>query len=116
MSTFVGDCKCGTFDCTSVRVSELIVDGQVKFNATNSFVSVWPSDPNNYEPTTAIDACISYENMCDHWLNRIGCPGDQRQLSGCGHQALGEQEAVCMCGTFDVSSVRINELIIDVSL
>lgn len=42
--TFEGICTCGSFDVGSVRVAELLVDGQVKFNATSSFVSVWPTE------------------------------------------------------------------------
>ena len=63
-----------------------------------------------------IDACITYENMCDHWFNRIGCPGNQRLISGCGKGPIGSVQAKCTCGAFDISDVRINELIIDVSL
>lgn len=54
--------------------------------------------------------------MCDHWLNRIACPGDLRVISGCGRMPIGTNSAVCKCGAFDVSSTRIDELIIDVSL
>jgi hypothetical protein len=78
-STFVGNCACGEFDPGSVRVGELLIDGQVKGNVTNSFLSIWPLiNIDSIDPSLTIDACLSYENACDHWYNRIACPGDLR--------------------------------------
>lgn len=54
--------------------------------------------------------------MCDHWFNRIACPGKLRKISGCGRGAIGSKKGVCTCGAFSTSDVRINELIVDVSL
>ncbi len=89
LSTYVGACSCGALDTgipfdASERIAELLVDGQVKANVSNSLVRVWPQVPILHEdPSLVIDACLSFENMCDQFFNRVGCPASQRKLVAC---------------------------------
>ena len=72
MATFVGSCTCGGFDA-SVRVQELLIDSQAKANVSGSLVAVWPTAGDGGgggDPAEAIDACISFQNLCDHTLQR----------------------------------------------
>lgn len=81
-NTYEGLCECGNFN--GDRITELIIDSQTKFNITSSLVNVWPNDSNEIlEPTEVFDLCLSYENACDHYLNRIGCPYELRIITSC---------------------------------
>jgi len=55
---------------------------------------------------------MTYENMCDHWLNRMGCAPNIRQLKGCNGGILMEYVGKCKCGKVDASD-RISELLVD---
>ena len=80
--TYQGLCQCGVFDTD--RISLLIIDAQVKNNVTNSMVPVWPKNPDSVrEPTEVIDFCLTFENMCNHYFNRIGCPVELRTITAC---------------------------------
>lgn len=62
-----------------------------------------------------IKACI---RRCDHLLNRMGCPGNLRSISGCDRKGILYFVGTCMCGNWgggDIS-LRIFELITDVSV
>lgn len=79
---FKGLCSCGHF--TTDRVNLLLVDSQVKANVTNSMVSVWPNNPSKLShPTEVYDFCLTYDNVCNHFLNRINCPSHLRKTVGC---------------------------------
>ena len=84
-NTYEGLCQCGAFD--SDRVSLLIVDALVKNNVTQSMVAVWPNDADSVDsPTEVFDVCLTFENICEHYMNMIACPNHLRTISGCGRR------------------------------
>ena len=62
-----------------------------------------------------IDYCLSYENMCDHLLNRMGCPPALRTISGCDRKGIAYAVSICRCGNW-VADLSVTDLIVDVSL
>jgi hypothetical protein len=75
---------------------------------TSSFVNVWPNDAkNNYSPAEVIDYCLSFENLCNHYFNRINCPESERHVDGCGRNGIENFIGLCQCGIYDVSNIRI---------
>lgn len=79
---FQGTCSCGNFQTD--RIISLLVDSQVKGNVTNSMVTVWPRNPSEIiNPTEVYDFCLTYDNVCNHFLNRINCPIPLRKTNGC---------------------------------
>lgn len=112
--TYVGHCACGTFSTT--RVTELVVDSQVKAN-TSSIVPVWPRFAGSVEsPTEVLDFCLTFENMCDHYYNRVGCPMELRYIKSCNRKGLLFTEAVCECGANTLIGPRLQALIVDNAL
>jgi CrcB protein len=88
MSTFNGKCLCRDLDA-SLRMAELIIDSQTKYNVTQSLVAVWPTEYDDYDrPTEVFDMCISFENACQHFLDRIDCPADQQKVVGCDRKGV----------------------------
>ena len=84
---YQGLCSCGHF--TTDRINLLLVDSQVKGNITNSMVTVWPRNPNGIiHPTEVYDFCLTYDNVCNHFLNRINCPINLRKTNGCDKRYL----------------------------
>jgi fluoride ion exporter CrcB/FEX len=59
-NTYLGNCSCGSFNGN--YVTDLVVDSQVKHNVSNSFIAVWPTDPDSIvdDPTQTIDYCLSF--------------------------------------------------------
>ena len=115
MATWVGVCACGTFDA-SVRVQELLIDSQARLNVTGSLVAVWPTAGDGgggVEPETAIDMCISFQNLCDHTLQRINCPAPLRVNNPCGRLGISNFLGICECGLMLQGDTRVAELIID---
>lgn len=83
--SFQGVCACGLY--TTDRINLILIDSQIKSNITNSMTTVWPT--NSFavdEPTEVFDLCLTYENVCQHFLNRIDCPSHQRKIMGCDKQ------------------------------
>jgi fluoride ion exporter CrcB/FEX len=79
---FHGICSCGLFNTD--RINLILVDSQIKANTSNSLVSVWPSDPMAADqPTEVFDYCLTYDNLCNHFLNRINCPSRLRKTVSC---------------------------------
>lgn len=69
-----------------------------------------------YDRTESFDMCLSFENLCDHFLNRIQCPRDIRDINGCNRLGLKNFTGHCRCGSMAQGDTRITELIIDTSL
>ena len=121
-NSFVGYCSCGNYSFS--RPEKVLIDAQVKANASNAMVFLWPSDaltrPGSASSCEVIDYCLSYENICNHLLNRMGCPADLRHISGCDRKGLtgGHVSNVCHCASYQAqfTSIRIMEIIVDVSL
>lgn len=111
---FAGRCACGALDVTG-HLAELLVDSQVKANITASLVAVWPTRLADAasDPSSVIDACLTYDNLCDHWLHRAGCPPADRALNSCARAGLRAYTGVCTCGALAVGSTRVAELLID---
>lgn len=81
-TTYQGLCICGEFNTN--RVSEIIIDSQIKYSMTSSLINVWPKNPNKIiEPTEVFDLCLTYENACVRYLDRIGCPEELRSITSC---------------------------------
>jgi fluoride ion exporter CrcB/FEX len=116
MDSFDGQCVCGTLDA-SLRMAELLIDAQSKYNVTQSFVAVWPYEYDDYDhPTESWDLCISFENLCQHFLDRIDCPSDQQVSNGCDRGSILDYKGECECGEMKYSSTRVAELLIDTAL
>lgn len=82
---FQGVCSCGQY--TTDRITLILVDSQIKSNITSSMVTVWPTDSESIkEPTEVYDFCLTYENVCLHFLDRIDCPVNLRRTFGCDKQ------------------------------
>lgn len=80
-------------------------------------VTVWPRYPSQVEdPMEVFDYCLTYENMCDNYLNRIGCPSHLRTSNGCSRSGIQHVASQCVCGSHDTASGRVQELITDVAL
>ena len=95
--TFIGTCSCRNFH--SNRHSKLLVDSQIKSNFSSSVVSVWPTCKHTISrPTEVIDVCLTFENLCDLYLNRISCPRDLRSSNGCSRRGILHGEFTCECG------------------
>jgi len=107
--TYQPTCTCGDFN--TERITELIIDSQVKNNITNNLIPIW-----TLNQTESIDICLSYLNICDHYLNRIGCPYQLRKISACNNKGIEFYQNECVCGSSDTASDRIHELIIDTLL
>lgn len=65
--TYQGMCSCGSFDAS--HMTELMVDSQVRHNASNSLVAIWPRSARASDsPSEAVDFCLSYQvssnDMC----------------------------------------------------
>jgi fluoride ion exporter CrcB/FEX len=128
ISDFVGVCNCGgiaAFDA-SRRIAELIIDGQAASNVSWSLAPVWPARGGGQTvgsaalggigawPTDVVDACLSFDNLCDHVLHRISCPRDQRIAASCDRRGLVNfRVATCRCGSFDAGTAHVLELIVD---
>ena len=134
--SFRGKCVCGLesgsgFDASG-RVTELLIDAQTLSSVRMSLVALWPSSPDGgpwtvsdaaqrtatsitgyADPTAVIDLCGSYENICDGFLEQIGCPADERKVMGCAAAGLSMFRGECTCSGFTVSSSRVTELILD---
>lgn len=116
MDSFDGQCLCGTLDA-SLRMAELLIDAQSKYNVSSCLVPVWPYEYDDYDhPTESYDLCISFENLCQHFLDRIDCPHDQQVSNGCNRGSILDYKGDCECGEMKYSSTRIAELIIDTTL
>jgi hypothetical protein len=82
---FQGVCSCGEYKTN--RINLLLVDSQIKGNITNSMVMVWPTQPSTCDqPTEVFDFCLTYENICLHFLDRIDCPHSLRRTLACDKQ------------------------------
>ncbi len=113
-TTFIGKCGCGKFQ--TERIIEAVIDSQTRHNITNSMVSAWPRNPNQVDdPMEVFDYCLTYENSCDHYLNRIGCANELRTINGCSRRGIDQVASQCVCGSHDASK-RVQELITDVAL
>lgn len=117
LDSFVGACVCGQVD-GSRHIAELLVDAQARANASFSMLPAWPADSLGtlHDNVGAFDLCISYENLCDHLLNRIECPGHMRVNNGCSRQGLRHYTGSCMCGSMTAASTRITEILLDTPL
>ena len=123
---WVGECRCGPSNSTtgagfdaSLRVSELLVDGQVKASVLQSLVAVWPVPADGgggADPTVTIDFCLSFENLCATTLERFGCPDDSYSLNACDRSGLPHWVGTCTCGAWTVPSRRVPQLIVDALL
>jgi fluoride ion exporter CrcB/FEX len=84
-SEFHGLCSCGQF--STDRINLILVDSQIKSNITKSMVTVWPTKPSqSSEPTEVFDLCMTYENVCLHFFDRIDCPASLRKMRSCDKQ------------------------------
>lgn len=116
MNTFDGKCICGNLDA-SLSIAEFIIDSQVEHNIISHLVSVWPTRFDDYDhPTEVFDICLTFENVCKLFLDRINCPQDHRKVNGCDRDNILQYKGKCSCGDMDYSSTHIAELIIDTSL
>jgi fluoride ion exporter CrcB/FEX len=115
-NSYIGNCSCGLFP--GDRVIELMIDSQVKLNSTNNLVAVWPTEANTIQdPTQTFDYCLSYQNLCSFFFDRIHCPMTLRQLNACNdRQGVYSAQNLCTCGGNDVSGDRISELLADAVL
>jgi fluoride ion exporter CrcB/FEX len=140
-STFKGECFCGRFEIN--RTIKLMIDSQTRYNASNSLVNIWPQNAHSFDdPTQTFDFCLSHQvsclllfviyvtitrctntpfaflqNLCDHFMNRIGCPKDQRQISACQNKGIAYADhPVCTCGGNDFAGDRIKEVLVDTVL
>jgi hypothetical protein len=76
---------------------------------------MWPQYPkeSRTNPSEAVDFCLSYENSCDHFLNRIECPARERRNDACNRGGVLNWRGHCSCGRFQIPDSRIAELSID---
>jgi hypothetical protein len=112
--TFSDACSCGTFN-GSKHMAELLIDSQCINNISSSLVPVWPTYLTDAasDPTSVIDPCITFDNLCDHFLNRINCPRNIRSLNSCYRSGLTRYTGTCNCGSLTYASKRLGELIVD---
>jgi CrcB protein len=112
-ATWVGRCECGSsYDVNSVRVAEVIFDVVLKplvqglLVRPDSNLQIW-------------DACSSYENICNKWLDKMSCPSDLRHVASCQHSdpafngTLMAYNGACECGAMSVLTDRPMEWVID---
>eukprot|EP01031_Cornospumella_fuschlensis_P034335 gene34335-41562_t len=110
--TYQGLCSCGSLDAS--HMTEVMIDSQVRYSATNSLAAIWPRSARASDsPTEAIDFCLSYQNMCSFYFDRIGCPFDQRKLRACDRQGILNAHPICSCGGNDMPGDRLQELVVD---
>ena len=114
LAAFAGACACGAFDA-SAHAAEALVDSQVAGNISASLVAVWPSALADAasDPASVVDACLSFDNACDHLLNRLGCPPALRSLNACNRAGLPGYAGECGCGGMRAGSARVGELLVD---
>ena len=87
VSTHRGTCSCRNFDST--RFSSLIIDSQVRGNISASVVNIWPASAREVDaPTEVFDVCLTYERVCEHMLDRIGCPAQDRSVDACDRRGI----------------------------
>lgn len=116
LSSFQSRCECGSLDL-SPKISKILIDSQSKHNITHTLVPVWPTHSSDYDhPTEVIDICLSYENACQHFLDRISCPRNLQHLNGCDRKSILSYQGICECGDLKLSSTRIADLILSSSL
>ena len=102
--------------CLCVRVYGPLPVAQIRGNVSASTVFYWPatggdsSDDSSsgvrgsfLDPANVFDPCLSFENLCDHALTRVGCPAAGRVNIGCRGGGLSAYGGVCSCGTLSLS-------------
>ena len=117
-------CSCGALHMGQ-RLGELMIDVQARGNVSGSLVAVFPSPADNpggaafAEPLESVDFCLSFENLCDHVLNRLACPAASRAVNACDRRGLAHFRGQCACGGFALPGPgngvegRVPELLID---
>lgn len=122
---FIGNCSCGAFP--GDRVTELMIDSQVIGNFSNMIYPVWPTHVDDHQhPSEVYDYCLTFQSACEHYLDRVQCPMDDRVVAACSagdsnvahdhHQGILHVSSTCLCGGNDVPGDRIQELIADYAL
>lgn len=114
--TYEGRCSCGGF--VTNRLSELLVEAQSKAYITQSIVQMWPTKFDEIDDATQVfDYCQSFDNVCNLFLDNIGCPVHQRFCSACHIEGLLQtSHTACECGSFFSSSNSIAELLFNHAL
>jgi hypothetical protein len=78
-ASYIGICECGEFTVLSDRVSELLIDSQLKANFAGNTMMVWPTQPSHVpDPTLVLDTCLTFEKNCAFFLERINCPSGNK--------------------------------------
>lgn len=77
-----GVCSCGQYKTNQINL--ILVDSQVKAKVAYSMATVWPTDPSSVDESTEVfDLCLTYENICLQFLDRVDCPNSQRNTRFC---------------------------------
>jgi hypothetical protein len=115
--SFIGKCNCGAFNLMSNQIGELLIDGSIKSQISSSIVSAWPVNaPTITDPLLAMDYCISYKRSCTSFMRQMNCPKSEVIVNACDNEGLLHHIGKCECGSFDIASVHIGELMIDVNM
>jgi hypothetical protein len=107
LQTFNGTCACGGFDIGSGRLIEDVIDSQIKSRISNLLV---------YTALGSVDICASYTSICMTFFSAINCPATWQTFIGCAANLptdLFNSNTSCVCGSMDVASDRIKELMVD---
>lgn len=107
LKTFNGQCACGQFDSGSDRLTEIIIDSQIKSQIPKLLV---------HTVSGFVDVCASYSSICSTFLSAISCPSSLQETKQCVANLTTDNfisNASCVCGSMDTASNRIKELIVD---
>jgi hypothetical protein len=105
-------------------LTEGLMASQMRSLIPSQIVPVWPTAGDGgsasaisgaapWDPTSAVDFCLSYQVVCDTVLNRLRCPAELRQLDACERSGLASFKGTCACGGFTRPGLYVGELIVD---
>eukprot|EP01041_Mallomonas_annulata_P000870 gene870-1694_t len=117
-SQVLGECTCGNWNVTARVLNSVVTVLAQTTTATATAAgtsSVWPTHvlPRLMtDPTLTFDPCITFQDTCLQYLERLHCPLVARTVTSCRRGGVLAYEGTCSCGRHHSVGKEITDVVV----